>query len=209
MARGDARLKLLDAAVRVIRTKGYESTTVDDLCASAGVTKGAFFHHFASKDELGVEAARRWTEVTAPLFASAPYHQPVDAADRVLAYVLFRRALLDGPVPDVTCLAGTMAQEVYDTHPRIRDACSASICGHAATLVDDIQAAMTAERVVGFTAESLALYTQAVLQGAFVLAKATGGTAVAFDCVDHLYRHLATLFHRPPEPPLFQPKELV
>jgi TetR/AcrR family transcriptional repressor of nem operon len=64
----------LDAALSVIRTKGYSATTVDELRATAGVTKGAFFHHFKSKDELGVAAAERWSETTGTLFAKAPYH---------------------------------------------------------------------------------------------------------------------------------------
>ena len=40
----DPRSRLLDAAVQVIRTKGYAATTVDDVCAAAGVTKGSFLH---------------------------------------------------------------------------------------------------------------------------------------------------------------------
>jgi TetR/AcrR family transcriptional repressor of nem operon len=43
----------------------------------------------------------------------------------------------------------------------------------------------------------LALYTQAVLQGAFVLAKAKNRSEVARDCVAHLRRYLEFLFHRP------------
>ena len=54
---GTARRKLLDSALRLIRAQGYSATSVDDLCAAAGVTKGAFFHHFKSKEELGVAAA--------------------------------------------------------------------------------------------------------------------------------------------------------
>lgn len=52
--RQSAKTKILDAAPPVIRAKGYAATTVDDLCEAAGVTKGAFFHHFRSKDKLGV-----------------------------------------------------------------------------------------------------------------------------------------------------------
>ena len=64
-ARGqDSRQKLLDAAVRLIRTKGYGATRVEDICAEAGLTKGAFFHHFPSKEALGVALAGYWSSST-------------------------------------------------------------------------------------------------------------------------------------------------
>jgi TetR/AcrR family transcriptional repressor of nem operon len=42
----NSRNKLLDAAIDVVRSKGYGATRVDDIAAAAGVTKGSFFHHF-------------------------------------------------------------------------------------------------------------------------------------------------------------------
>ncbi len=75
-----ARAKILEAALAVIRAKGYAATTVDDLCAAAGVTKGAFFHHFKSKDDLAVAAADHWSDMTGGLFAAAPYHAPSRSA---------------------------------------------------------------------------------------------------------------------------------
>lgn len=193
-----ARTRLLDAALDVFRARGYAATTVDDLCEAAGVTKGAFFHHFQSKEALAVAAAQHWSEVTGALFASAPYHRHADPLDRVLAYVDFRKALLRGRVPEFTCLAGTLLQEAYDSHPEIRAACDASISSHAATLEADIAEAMHKYHVeaAGWTAESLALHTQAVLQGAFILAKARGGPALAAASVDHLRRYVELLFGR-------------
>jgi TetR/AcrR family transcriptional repressor of nem operon len=192
---GTAREKLVEAALPLIRTKGYAATSVDELCAGAGVTKGAFFHHFASKDDLAIAAADHWSETTGALFASAPYHAHKDPLDRVLGYIDFRRSLLKGDVPEFTCLAGTMVQEVYETSPDIRKACDASISGHAATLEADIAEAMKLYRVrAGFTAASLALHTQAVLQGAFILAKAKGGPDIAISSVNHLRRYIELLF---------------
>ena len=192
-----ARQKLLDAALSLIRAKGYEATTVDDLCAAAGVTKGAFFHHFVSKEALAVATAEHWSETTFAFFAAAPYHRHADPLQRVLGYIDFRKAILTGKVPEFTCLVGTMVQEVYETSPAIRDACNASISGHAATLEPDIAEAIARNRVpANITARSLALHTQAVLQGAYVLAKAKGNAAIAAESIDHLRRYVVQLFRR-------------
>ncbi|WP_129793756.1 TetR/AcrR family transcriptional regulator [Sphingosinicella sp. CPCC 101087] len=194
-AKPNAKLKILDAALSVIRAKGYSATTVDELCATAGVTKGAFFHHFKSKDELGVAAAEHWSETTGAKFAAAPYHDHADPLDRLLAYVAFRKALLQGGVPEFTCLIGTLVQETYETVPTIREACDRSISGHAETLEADIEAAMRGRGLSSeWTAKSLALHIQAVLQGAFILAKAKGGAEIAADSIDHLTRYLEQLF---------------
>jgi TetR/AcrR family transcriptional repressor of nem operon len=190
-----ARQKLLEAALSVIRTKGYAATTVDELCATAGVAKGSFFHHFKSKEAVAVAAANHWSETTGALFAAAPYHRHADPLDRVLGYIDFRKALLTGDVPEFTCLVGTMVQEVYETNPEIRDACDASISGHVATVETDIAEAMRSHGVrAEWTAQSLALHAQAVLQGAFILAKAKSGAAIAAASIDHLRRYIELLF---------------
>ena len=197
MARaGTSRDKLLDAAFLLIRAQGYAGTTVDELCAAAGVTKGAFFHHFRSKDDLAVAAADHWSEVTGAFFAGAPYHLHADPLDRVIGYLEFRKAILQGPVAEFTCLVGTMVQEAYDAHPAIRAACDASISDHAARVEADIAAAMEERGIsaASWSPRSLALHFQAVLQGAFVLAKAKGGAAVAIDSLDHLILYVRLLF---------------
>lgn len=195
----DARLRLLEAARDLVRAQGFAATSIDQLCRAAGVTKGAFFHHFASKEALGVASAIHWAETTGALFAQAAYHDHADPVERVLAYVDFRREIIAGDIAAFTCLAGTMAQEVFADYPAIRAACAEAIFGHAATLESDIASAMTACGVDGFPAASLAAHMQAVLQGAFVLAKAAGDPAVATDSLDHLKRYLLLLFSTPSE----------
>ena len=190
-----SQTKLLDATLKVVRTKGYHAARIDDICSAAGVTKGSFFHHFESKDDLALAAAAHWREHVNDTFAHAAYNNVSDPLDQLLAYLEFRKSLLTGALPDFTCFAGTVIQETYATHPQLRDACGQSIEEHVGSLVRIVAAALRKYGVKSdWTAKSLALHMQAVIQGAFILAKAQGQARVAADCIDHLRRYLELLF---------------
>ena len=179
----------------MIRAKGYSAARVEDICEVAGVTKGSFFHHFASKEDMAIAAAQHFSAFAESVFSVAPYHSFADPLERLLGYVDFRKAILQGDLPEFTCLLGTMVQETYETHPAIREVCDHFMGAHAATLVGDIEAAIQKYGIAHeWTAESLAYYMQAVIQGAFILAKAQQSTKVATDCLDHLRRYLELLF---------------
>ena len=190
-----SKTKLLDATLKVVRTKGYTATRVEDVCAEAGLTKGSFFHHFGSKEDLALAAAAHWGARAAEIFAEAPYHDLPDPLDRVIGYVDFRKAGLTGALADFTCFAGTIIQEAYQTHPEVSAACERSIAEHAKTLEADIRAAMRQYGVRSrWTAESFALHIQAVIQGGFILAKGKGSAAVAAQNLDHLRSYIEQVF---------------
>lgn len=205
MPRGEARAALLDAALAVFRARGYAGTTVDDLCAAAGCTKGAFFHHFPSKEALAVAAARHFGAMADGLFEHAPFRAHASAIDRVLGYIALRGAIMDGPLESWTCYAGTLTQEVWATSPAIRAAAAAEILGHAARLEPDFAAALEEAGADPAEAASLSRHVQAVLQGAFILAKATDDPETARDSVRHLLRYLAGRFGT--EPPSLPPAQ--
>jgi TetR/AcrR family transcriptional repressor of nem operon len=194
----DSKTKILDAAMHVIRAKGYSATTVDDICHAAALTKGSFFHHFKSKDDLALAATEHFAAMAADLFSTAPYRGVADPLERLLGYVDFRIAILRGDLAQFTCLLGTMVQEAYETHPAIRAACDRHISDHAAEVAKDIaQAKARYAPDAPWSAESLGLYTQATVQGAFILAKAKHGPDVAVECLGHLRRYLEMLFIQP------------
>lgn len=191
-----ARDRLLEAGVQLIRRQGFAATSVEQLCTHAGVTKGAFFHHFASKEHLGVALAEYWSTSTANFFADAAFHANANPLDRVLGYVDLRIALISGPPEGFSCVAGTMLQESFATSLPIREACGASIAGNAAALEDDLAAALAARGLAEPSAASLARHVQAVIQGAFVVAKALPpgeAAAAASDTLSHLRRYLELL----------------
>jgi TetR/AcrR family transcriptional regulator, transcriptional repressor for nem operon len=191
----ESKVKLLDAALNVIRAKGYAATTIDDICHAAEVTKGSFFHHFKSKDDLALAAAEHWSATTAEFFANAAYHNAEDPLDRLLGYLDFRAAILDGDAPCYTCLLGTLVQETYATHPAIREACDEGLSAHIDALVPDIRAAK--RRYVPdaeWTAEGVGYFIQSVLQGAFIFAKVKQKPDTVRASLVHLRRYLELLF---------------
>jgi len=56
------RAKLIEAALRLFSTSGYEHATVDDISQAAGYSKGAYYFHFSTKDDILLELMRIWIE---------------------------------------------------------------------------------------------------------------------------------------------------
>ena len=186
--------RLLADTVDLVRANGYSATRIEDVCAAAGVTKGSFFHHFESKEHLAIEAAGFWTDRAVRLFSQAPFLGQPEALDRLLGYLKFRRQLLEGDIWEWSCYAGTTIQETHETHPAIRDACAASIDTHLLLLRGLIDDSLRQRSVPGVNSASLAIHIQAVIQGAFVMAKARQDRQAALDSLDHLYRYVEMLF---------------
>jgi TetR/AcrR family transcriptional regulator, transcriptional repressor for nem operon len=196
MAETSSRSRLIAATIDLVRSNGYASTRVDDVCAAAGVTKGSFFHHFESKEDLAIAAAHAWNDNAVRLFADAPYMAETDPLARLLGYLRFRRQLVAGDLREWTCYAGTTIQEVHESHPAIREACTRSITVHLAHLTTLAEQVLAERPVPRLRAQSLATHIQVVLQGAFVMAKAAQDAQVAVDSIDHLTRYIEMLFSR-------------
>lgn len=193
--RSETRNRILHTAMDAIREKGYAATGIDEICRRAGITKGAFFHHFKDKQQMAVEAAEYFAEMADQLFKNADYNRINDPLKQLLGYIDFREQIITGQTHEYTCLLGTLAQEVHSSHPAIRQACERHMWEHAQTLVPIIQRALDARAIHGHDPQSLALFTQAVLQGGFILAKASGNPEAARESVRHLRAYIQSIFH--------------
>jgi AcrR family transcriptional regulator len=58
----ETRTRILDAALEAFARYGYDATGVAEICRRAGVTKGGFYHHFPSKQDVFLELLERWLE---------------------------------------------------------------------------------------------------------------------------------------------------
>ena len=59
----ETRTKIMDSAIKLFSTRGFNAASVDDICEEAGISKGAFYHHFESKQALFLALLDGWLQV--------------------------------------------------------------------------------------------------------------------------------------------------
>ena len=189
----NAREKLLVAGTDLFRRHGFVATSVDQICTEAGVTKGAFFHHFDTKEALAEACLAAWDERFKAMFAAAPFQSIDDPLERLLTAIDFFVAVFSNPQMHKSCLAGTTVQEVAETHPVLRDAaqaCFASGEEKFQSLLDDA----CRDRRVPLDTASLAQLWIATLQGSLLLCKASRDESVVPTNLQHMKHYIESLF---------------
>ena len=89
----ETRAKLLETALQLIWQSSYASVGVNEICCQAGVTKGAFYHHYESKAELYCAAsAHYWEVMKADLDRIfSPSNTPLEQLELIIEYVIDRQ----------------------------------------------------------------------------------------------------------------------
>ncbi|MEL7370023.1 MAG: TetR/AcrR family transcriptional regulator [Myxococcota bacterium] len=170
--------KLLLAAEQRFLQKGYTATTVDEICSSAGATKGAFFHHFPSKEALALTVAEGHGQRRFALLTDAPQLQTDDSVARVYAFIdHVTETMMSAEEP--ASLISALTLEMAGVNEKFKAVCSESfdrLVAYTSTIFNE---AMVARRVtLGPSAQVLAEQFVATLQGSLVLARAKGDRAV-------------------------------
>lgn len=186
---------LLAAARGLFLEKGYAATGVEEICARAGVTKGALFHHWGDKAELASEVLAEWTRAGFQAYSKAPFWKEPRAVDRLFGYVDFTIEL--SRQAPIGCLVGTFAQEAAGSDSHLRGLCARAFQDWAtgfAALLDDAQ--REAGLVSRFDGKSMADHFVAVFEGAQVLAKARRSRTVVAEQLLHFRNYVHSLIGR-------------
>lgn len=190
-----AKERLLDAAQRLMLAKGFVATTVDDICEAAGLTKGSFFHYFDSKEDLAGATLDRFVAAKAASFRQAPFGKKRDPLQRVYGYLDFIIEMARQPGAPSGCLLGNFAQELSDTHPKIRTQCAGHFAQWTASFKRDPDEAKTEHAPrAPIDTESLAEHFIAVLEGALILAKTRQDRKPIEAHLRHFKRYVQSLF---------------
>jgi TetR/AcrR family transcriptional regulator, transcriptional repressor for nem operon len=82
------RQTVINVASRLFRERGFDGIGLKDLMEGAGLTQGAFYKQFASKEDLAVEASRRALESAARRWSDAAAENPDDPLGAVIGFYL-------------------------------------------------------------------------------------------------------------------------
>jgi len=196
LAPPETKRKLVDAGVKLMRARGYNATTVDEICTDAGVTKGGFFHYFKSKDDIARTALAHFHEERMKSYEGAPFRKLADPLDRVFGRLDFVKASTGGN-QHVTkgCLIGMFAQELAVTNPEIGKVCQ----NFFTRMVRDFSNDLAEAKVVHvpeaeFDPKGLAQLYLAIVQGSLMLAKIAGSNDVLHENIEQFRNYLKCLF---------------
>jgi len=193
------RERILDEAQRLVLERGFSATTVDAVLAASGTSKGAFFHHFPSKDQLGHALVERYARADLAyqeqFLAEAEAASDDPAVQLVTFVALFEAAADELAAEQPGCLYVSFVYEkqlVGDgAHSLIVDAVIAA----RERLAQKLEAAIALHPPrVPVDVTSLADLVFTTFEGGFILARTLRDPALLRGQLTHLRRYLELLF---------------
>ncbi|RZL37598.1 MAG: TetR/AcrR family transcriptional regulator [Rubrivivax sp.] len=155
------RERILDNAAQLFRERGFDGIGLNDLMQAAGLTRGGFYGHFESKDDLAAQATRRALQ--------ANREQWKKQTDRSLqAWV--RSYLSDAHRDRVGagCGLAALAGDAARGGPAVKTAFAEGV----ASIIETLQGQMPATDAAGRREQALAMLS--TLMGALLLSRAVG-----------------------------------
>ncbi len=190
MVRASLKEQLVDRSATVFLERGFNAASVNDIVQAAGVPKGSFYNHFASKEALAVEVLGRYVDDLGLGELADTHASPLA---QIRAHLTASIAAREAAGIEYGCLLGNFSTDAVALNEGLREAVTQGF----ARWIDAVAAAIARAQAAGeiqnnTDAHTLARYLISSFEGAVAQAKTlrTGGPvddflAVSFDTVLH------------------------
>nr|WP_294786398.1 TetR/AcrR family transcriptional regulator [uncultured Flavobacterium sp.] len=135
----NTRLTILNKAFELIYTKGYQTTSIDEIIATTKVTKGAFYYHFKTKDEMGIAIIEEILKPTMKEHFIKPTENsqnPIDDFYNMISYLLMEDPFLQ---VEYGCPVGNLTQEMSPWNTKFSEALTELVNQWKATIIKSIE----------------------------------------------------------------------
>jgi TetR/AcrR family transcriptional repressor of nem operon len=194
----DARERILRAAEQLVMERGFSATTLDAILERAGASKGAFFHHFSSKADLGRVLVERYARADGELLVhlmEVAESRTSDPAGQLIEFLkAFEEGIEDLSLQQPGCLFVSFIYEQFPGQEETRELILHDVLFWRERILAKLRLA-TSDRPpsVPVDLESLADQVFTTLEGGFILARATGDPLKLRDQLRHLRAYFTLL----------------
>jgi TetR/AcrR family transcriptional repressor of nem operon len=189
------RQRLLEAALRLMLRQGFAASTVDQICAEAGVTKGSFFHYFESKEAIARAAVDAFAQIGTDLYTPAwsdPKLDPLEQLHRLLDIMI---SFNQRPEEPCVCMVGMMSQELAATNPEMRAICERHLTDWANRVARMLTEAKKLHPVrVDFDPEQVAWFLNSLWQGSMLIGKTRASPEMTISNIRLARQYIDSLF---------------
>ena len=200
MARGqETRTRILDVAQDAVLAKGFDATSIEEIVASAEITKSGFFYHFRDKNALALALINRHIEIEDRLFddllarAQELTDDPLQGA--LIGLKLLAELIEDMPGGHPGCIVATAAYQDRLFDKNVRAANQRAVIGwrrRFRALFDDVAAVYPMNDTVDL--DHLADMVSSVVEGGIVMSRAVGDPLITSQQVMLLRSYVKLLF---------------
>jgi AcrR family transcriptional regulator len=186
MKKGQAtRQRIIEAAAALFNQRGYEAASISDVMEATGLQKGGIYGHFASKEQLALEAFDYAVRLIADrMTAEAATHSA--APERLVAFVHGFASLMSAPPIPGGCALFNAAVESADGDPALRAAVRDALAEWQASIRDTVRAGIgRGELKPDADPDEAATLLIALLEGALVLSRVEADPQHLQRAVDH------------------------
>jgi TetR/AcrR family transcriptional repressor of nem operon len=165
---------IIEKTAPIFNTKGYAGTSLNDMTASTGLTKGSIYGNFTNKDEVAL-AAFDYNLQQVGNIISDEMSKKESIQDKLLVYVTVYSNCLKQTFPTGGCPILNTAVEADDTHPELRKKAMSAILSWKHKITNLIEKGIeNKEFNASIDSEEIALTIIAMIEGGTMLAKLTG-----------------------------------
>lgn len=194
----EKKARLIEATVGLMLRQGFAGTSVDEICAEAGVTKGSFFYYFSSKDEICLEAMEAWSCGWHMILDMSGIDEVADPLARIEKLFQVMQGAYLMPGKDPGCMVGTIAQECSLPNERFRAVSHEHLERwkvRTARYLAEAKAAYPPK--VDFDPEELAWWLCSFVQGTMLIAKTeVDRTEIVVNNIKHCRAYVMGIFGR-------------